>query len=119
VATFPAFSTSQTSTGGDTPLVKLITSRIPTAQNRWSGTALGGWSNAEYDRGHEAFNTLLDRSARNDVLVQLLKLVSEELPVYPLYYNFQVDAHVSALSGVGGAGDVTNVHEWQFTSTPR
>jgi len=74
VATFPAFSTSQTSTGGDTPLVKLITSRIPTERNRWSGTALGGWSNAEYDRGHDAYSTLLDRQARNDVLVSALRL---------------------------------------------
>lgn len=114
VATFPAFSTSQTGTSGDTPLVKLWTPRIPSPQNRWNGTALGGWSNPEYDRGYDAYNTTLDRAARNGVVAEMMKLVSEELPVFPLYYNFQVDAHVSALTGPAVAGDVSNVHEWRF-----
>jgi len=36
------------------------------------------------------------------------------VPALPLYYNFRVDAHIAALEGPVAAGEVWNVHEWQF-----
>jgi len=114
VATFPAMSTSQTGTGGDTPLVKLWTSRIPSPQNRWNGTALGGWSNPEYDRAYDDYGSSLNRVERNIAVTRMMKLVTEELPILPLYYNFQVDAYVAGLAGPTTAGEVSDVHEWHF-----
>lgn len=114
VATFPAFNIANTGTSGDTPLVKLWTGRSPSPENRWTGSALGGWSNVEYDRGYDAYTTTLNRTDRNDVVLQMMRLVSDELPVLPLYYNFQVDAHVAALTGPRAASSVWNVHEWQL-----
>lgn len=114
VATFPALSTANTGTTGDTPLVKLWTGRIPRPENRWTGSALGGWSNPEYDRLYDAYNTTLDRSDRNDVVLRLMKLVSDEVPALPLYYNTRVDAHVAALHGPVSANEVWNVHQWEL-----
>ncbi len=114
VATFPSFSTANTGTTGDTPLVKLWTGRVPRPENRWTGSALGGWSSPEYDRLYDAYNTTLDRGDRNNVVVQMMKLVSDEAPALPLYYNFRVDAHVAALQGPLAANEVWNVHEWRF-----
>ena len=116
VATFPAMNTANTGTSGDTPLVKLWTGRAPGPDNRWAGSALGGWSNAEYDRGYDAYSTTLDRAARNNVVLNMMKLVADELPVLPLYYIFQVDAHLSTLSGPTQAGTSTtwNVHQWEL-----
>jgi len=114
VATFPAFSTANTGTTSDTPLVKLWTGRIPRPENRWTGSALGGWSNPEYDRFYDAYNTTLDRGERNNVVLQMMKLVSDEVPTLPLYYNFRVDAHVADLQGPRAANEVWNVHEWRF-----
>jgi hypothetical protein len=49
-----------------------------------------------------------------------MKLVNDELPVFSLYFNYLVMAHVSALSGPRlrsplGSG-LSNVHEWQWSS---
>ncbi len=116
VATFPAFSTANTGTSGDTPLVKLWTGRAPGPENRWTGSALGGWSNPEYDRLYDAYSTTLNRADRNNVVLQMMKLVSDELPVLPLYYIFQVEARRSSLAGPRSAGTSGswNVHEWEL-----
>jgi peptide/nickel transport system substrate-binding protein len=116
VATFPAMNTANTGSSSDTPLVKLWTGRAPGPDNRWAGSALGGWSNPEYDRGYDAYNTTLDRAGRNNVVLNMMKLVAEELPVLPLYYIYQVEARTSSLVGPIQAGTAStwNVHEWQF-----
>ena len=116
VATFPSFSTANTGTSGDTPLVKLWTGRAPSPENRWTGSALGGWSNPEYDRLYDAYSTTLNRADRNNVVLQMMKLVSDELPVLPLYYIFQVEARLSSLTGPGSAGTSGswNIHEWEL-----
>jgi peptide/nickel transport system substrate-binding protein len=96
--------------------VKLWTGRAPSPDNRWTGSALGGWSNPEYDRLYDAYNTTLNRADRNNVVLQMMRLVSDELPVLPLYYIFQVEARLSSLAGPRAAGTSGswNVHEWEL-----
>jgi len=96
----------------------MASARIPSPSNRWSGSNRGSWSNPEYDRIWEAFNTTLEPSARVDQVVQLLKLVSEELPTWVLYYNASVSAHLSSVKGPDNSGlnsDVWNVYLWEVT----
>lgn len=64
------------------------------------------------------YDTSLDRAERNTSIVQLLKLVSDEVPIIPLYYNLEFIARVAALHGpevgVSIDGVTWNVHEWYW-----
>lgn len=114
---FPALFT--TGTGSDERAVLIFrTSAIPRAENRFSGLNLAGWSNPEYDRLYELFATTLSRPERDQQIAQLLKMVSEEVPVIPLNFTVKVIAHASALRGpeaVATEGQTMwNIHLWEL-----
>jgi len=112
-SSFPALHT--TSAGR---FESMATSGIPTAQNRWSGSNRGSWSNAEYDRVWDAFNTTLDPAARSQQALQLAKIGSEELPMWILYFNQSVSAHLATLKGPDNSGlnsDTWNVYQWEVS----
>ena len=49
------------------------------------------------------------------------RLLSEQLPIMPLYYNLDVMAHTSAVRNVVVAPDGSiafNVHEWEMDTRP-
>jgi ABC-type transport system substrate-binding protein len=95
-----------------------LTARIAAPANRWSGSNKIGWSNGEFDALYEQWNTTLDRGGRNEHMVQMLKLVSEQLPAFPLYFNYEVVAHVAGLEGpplaAPEAARYGNIHEWRW-----
>src|SRR5438093_4615405 len=66
---------------------------IPTPGNRWTGSNRSSWANAEYDRLVDAWNTTLDRDARNQHMAEMARIYSEELPSTPIYYNIGITAH--------------------------
>ena len=117
-ATFPAFTANNATIYRDLGLNKNLTSRIASPANRWSGSNKSGHTNPEYDRLYEAWTTTLDRTQRNTIIVQLLRLANDDLPALPMYFNFDVVAHVAALEGPQPvAPDSTyyaNVHEWHW-----
>jgi peptide/nickel transport system substrate-binding protein len=117
-ATFPGMTTNYNTLNRDYGMAKNMTARLATPENRWSGSNKIGWSNPEYDRLYDTWNTTLDRAERNDRFVQMLQLVSEELPAFPLYFNFEVVAHVASLQGPPLAAPegarYGNIHEWQW-----
>jgi peptide/nickel transport system substrate-binding protein len=117
-ATFPAFTTNYNTLNRDFGMAKNASARIAAPENRWSGSNKIGWSNPEYDRLFDIYNTRLDRDERNAYMVQMLKLVSEELPSLPLYFNYEVVAHVAALQGpqipAPESARYGNIHEWQW-----
>ena len=119
LATFPSLATTSRPAGED-QLLNLITASIPTAETRWSGTNRGGWSNPEYDRLAEAFAATLDRTERNQHVITMMRLFSEDLPGLFLYYNEQVVAHAAALHGplpIAPTSTLTwNAHEWTLGS---
>ncbi|HEY3116020.1 MAG TPA: ABC transporter substrate-binding protein [Chloroflexota bacterium] len=98
---------------------------IGTAQNRWRGENRTGWSNPEYDRLFEAFLNTLDRGQREQQVVQMHRVLSEQLPAFQTHFSAQVMAHVSALQGpepgLANAGVFSpetaphwNIHEWTW-----
>ncbi len=93
---------------------ELTTAAIPSPQNRWIGANGGGFSNPEYDRLYEAFMTTLDRNERGARIAETLKLLSEEAPYIPRYYDSNFDAWSSALTGPIPGGRAFNVHEWEL-----
>jgi peptide/nickel transport system substrate-binding protein len=119
-STFPAFSQANTGLDEPTLLIKLYSGNIPTAGNRWTGSNRGGWAHPEFDRLYEVVTQSLDRNERNQAVVDAMKLVNDELPVFPLYYNYIVTAHGAALVGPreyapGGSG-MFNVMQWEWRS---
>lgn len=99
-------------------LLNYTSSRIPGPANRWTGGNFGAWSNPEYDGLASTFATTLERGHRSELMVQMTRVLSEELPILPLYYNLDVVAHTAALRGVRVLPDGSigfNVHEWELS----
>jgi peptide/nickel transport system substrate-binding protein len=115
------------SQGGSFAERRLTTAEIGSPANRWAGENRGGWSHAEYDRTWEAFSAAPDRGERIRHFTQLMRLLSENLPWYMLYFAVQVTAYNANLHGpdpgVVEVGTLTpgtpphyNIHEWEFSS---
>ncbi len=95
-----------------------ISSQIGTAANGWRGSNRGAWSNAELDRLWDTYSVTLEPAERTNLVIAMAKLLSEEIPGYPLYANINVRAQAASL--VANLDEVVtttpswNVHEWEF-----
>src|SRR5439155_3903892 len=76
-----------------------LSSQIGSPATRWAGLNRSGWSNPEYDRLYDAWSTTLDQTQRGMYVAQMLALVREGLPGYPLYFIPDVKNWVSSLQG--------------------
>lgn len=76
--------------------------------------------NPEYDRLWSSFTQTLDRSDRDQQVMAMLKIASEELPAIPYYFNFAPTAHLASLKGPTTFARVPdpriywNIHEWDW-----
>jgi peptide/nickel transport system substrate-binding protein len=117
-ATFPAFGTANTGLEESTLFLKLYGPNAATPANRWAGSNRGGWVNPGYDRLYDILTTNLDRNERVRAIVAASKLASEEVPLFPLYYNFIVQAHVAGLKGpqayAPGGQATWDVQKWEL-----
>ncbi len=100
-------------------LDNFTSSSIPIPENRWSGSNYAAWSNPEFDRLWADFSTTLDESQRNRQAIEMMRIVSEDVVIMPLFHNFEVAAHYATLSGVDRNpvffGLMSwNVHEWEL-----
>jgi len=116
--TRPGFSSNNATLSRDPGLNKFHTLSLATPANRWSGSNEMGWSNAEFDRVRDAWGAAQDATERDRILIQIAKLISEEAPIVPLYFNYAIVTHAATLAGPhvrapGGTPHV-NVHEWQW-----
>lgn len=98
-------------------LVAFTSTRIGTPANRWLGDNRGGWSSPEYDRLYDAYESTLERAERDRLVIEMMKLTSEQIPDFPMYFNIEVHAHLASVQGPA-VGDVErlalwNIHEWE------
>ncbi len=116
-ASFSALSSVATG-GGEPGLNFLASAQIPTPANRWRGNNRGAWSNAEYDRLWDAFQTTLDRAERNRLVIQLMRLATEDVAMLFLFHSPNVTAHWAGLRGpeIGTPDTLVNwnIHEWEL-----
>lgn len=110
ISTFPAIRTTYATLFGDFAMNKFITSEIATAERNWRGTNRTGWSNAAFDAVYDAFSRALERDERNRLMAEMARLLNEELPVMPMYFNFEVVAHTATLTGPTVAAPTSTVH---------
>ena len=118
-ATFPAMQTASGSGVYEAELQFLTSAQIGSPQTRWRGGNRGGWANADFDRGWEGYNTILETTERNRQVVEMERLITEQLPVIPLLFNFAVSAYLTTIQGAdaGVVNDVLvtwNIHEWEL-----
>ncbi|MPZ14111.1 MAG: hypothetical protein GEU73_06750 [Chloroflexi bacterium] len=116
-ASYPSLDSNGTGVS-ESNVRSLGSGAIPRPENRWTGQNRGGWSHAEYDRLVDLYDTTLDRSQRNQQVVDMMRIVSDEVPWIPFYFNLRVIAYTTALSGpqsaVPGGTRGGNVHEWEL-----
>lgn len=113
-------SLSTTSGGqGESSIASFQTAAISSPANGWRGGNRGAWSNAEYDRLGDALNTTLDRKQRDGIVIQALKIWTEQLAAIPLYFNPSAMAYPSSLKGINVPSPTTemswNIHEWELS----
>jgi len=117
-STFPGILNYGISPSTVAAVESLTRAQIGTAANRWGGQNRGGWANPDYNRVFDAFENALDRGERIQRLADLARIISEDLPTYPLFSNLGAITHLSVLKGpeVGTPDTLIhwNVHEWEL-----
>jgi peptide/nickel transport system substrate-binding protein len=116
-ATFPAISLTG-GTLGEEALAALSSKGIPRPTNRWFGVNRGSWTNPEFDRLADAYETTLDRNERIRQIVEMARILSDDVPIIALNFNPNVTAFRSNLTGPGvvapGVAVTWNVHAWEM-----
>ncbi|MPZ15030.1 MAG: hypothetical protein GEU73_11505 [Chloroflexi bacterium] len=117
--TFTGVYSTTSGAAADTRLDNFASDSIPSEENRWSGSNYPAWSNPEFDRLWQRVSTTLDRAERDGIVVQMMRIVSQDAVLIPLYHNFEVLAHFARLRGpdpnpVAFSLVNWNVHEWEL-----
>jgi peptide/nickel transport system substrate-binding protein len=106
--------------GGGEELITYTSEQIPGANNRWHGDNRGGWSNPEFDAAFLTFTTTLDRPDRIKQIAQMERIISEQVPAIPHFFNVYVVGHVNELKGPVArhtplaGGSFLHVHTWEW-----
>ncbi len=120
-ATFPGILVHGIGLSESTSAMSLVSEQIGTPANRWTGNNRGGWSNPDYERLWNRFNATLDRSEQVQAFQQMMRMQSEWLPNFPLYYLLGFTIHLSALKGPDNGVNATtshwNMYEWELDRT--
>ncbi len=118
-ATFPAILSASASPGlkgGTNNFGNFSTPAIRSEANAWRGSNFGGYSNSEFDRLWNAFNSTLDPAERERQAIEMARIISVDLPLVDLYWNPNITAHSANLQGLDPEGIDQlvnwNVHEW-------
>jgi peptide/nickel transport system substrate-binding protein len=115
-ANFPALHATSNINGFEPPIDRLRADRIPTPENRWTGNNRGSWNNPAFGALVNEFDVALARTERERLVAEMMRLLSDEVPGYPLYYNFGVVAHSKELQGIrqGASNWSWSLHEWAW-----
>ncbi|MBM2812251.1 MAG: hypothetical protein HW416_3010 [Chloroflexi bacterium] len=90
VASFPSFNPSQIPIKQDQVLARVYGPNCATEENRWNGNNRGCSSVPSLDRANEALQTAIDPVRVRELYRDFNRMLTEELPVLPLYFSVQV-----------------------------
>ena len=98
-----------------------ISAEVPRPENRWAGNNRGGWTNPEYDRLWQSFDTALDARDRSRYTTEMERLLYEDTAIIPNMFTVVVNARVATLRGPemrttpdAGIG-IQNIHTWTWS----
>jgi len=115
---FPGLSTTSTPPG-ETALTEYRSDRLPTPANRWRGSNRGGWAGrADYDRLVDVYETGLEQNERTQAVIEMNRILNEEVAVINLYWKLNAQAVVNGVTGPrltdpNGTPE-WNIYEWEF-----
>lgn len=116
-SSFPAFYIGQ-GTSDESVFEAYTTRRIGGPQNNWVGNNRGGFSDSTFDRLQQAFASTLDRSERNRLVVEMARIMSDQLAAIPLILPVTTAAIAPGLAGPGGWGSggsfAWNSYLWEW-----
>jgi peptide/nickel transport system substrate-binding protein len=85
---------------------------IPSAQNRWSGSNYGGYSNPRVDALLDRLTVTVNPAERLPLQRELVQELMTDVAIWPLYWDM---TNVIALKGVKGiASGEGTYHTWNF-----
>ena len=95
----------------------LTAPEIGSAATRWRGSNYGGYVNPAYDALYEQLTSELDTMRRQEMHLEMLKILAEQLPVIPLFYRATGLAMRKGVEGPTStppiqSGSAWNVHTW-------
>jgi peptide/nickel transport system substrate-binding protein len=96
-STYPGLAVQFNNVQEATTLNKYVTSSIA-APPRWAGFNRGAYSNPEFDRLAELYFQTLNRQARNQYLIQTMKMLLDENIAFPMYFRQRALSHSNALA---------------------
>lgn len=111
-----------TGTGGfERAMFGLTSTAISRPETRWQGTNRGAWSDPTYDRVWDLYNTTLDLPTQYELLAQMEKIQSAEVPQIPMYYTPLITPFRAGLTGPllrtgGNADTLFKIWEWEWRS---
>ncbi|OFZ29666.1 MAG: ABC transporter substrate-binding protein [Bdellovibrionales bacterium RIFCSPHIGHO2_01_FULL_40_29] len=89
---------------------------IPTAKTGWSGQNYMGWKNAKVDTLLESLDTEFKPEKRVEIIHEVLKAYTDEVPVLPLYYRSDVAVIPTQMKGYKLTGhqfpETNEVEKW-------
>ncbi|MGZ3772246.1 MAG: peptide ABC transporter substrate-binding protein [Pseudobdellovibrionaceae bacterium] len=100
----------------NSPRSTLSTKAIPTAANSWSGQNFNGWSNAQVDKDLDALDIEFNPKKRSELVHDILKAYTAEVPTLPLYYRSDISVTPKNLKNYKMTGhqypETDNVEDW-------
>jgi peptide/nickel transport system substrate-binding protein len=117
-ATFPGLTQIGGGSTEDSVMKNFLTSQIGSASNAWRGSNRGAWSRPEFDQLWDSYTVTLEKPERTRQIIAMAKLISEDVPGYPLYANVDIRAKAAPLHAniveVPTSTPSWNVYEWEF-----
>ncbi|MFV8257799.1 peptide ABC transporter substrate-binding protein [Bdellovibrio bacteriovorus] len=102
----------------NSPRSTVYSKAIPNNSNGWSGQNYHGWTNATVDKNLEALDLEFNAKKRADLVHEILKLYTAEVPVLPLYYRSDISVTPKNLKGYKMAGhqfyETNNIEDWNL-----
>jgi ABC-type transport system substrate-binding protein len=97
----------------------LVRANIPKEETRWSGINSGAWTNPAYEDFFSKAQSALDPQQRVDLQLSMMKIVMDELPHFPAYYNPSGVAVRKGVEGIGVGNPInrsnsTDIHLWDI-----
>lgn len=102
----------------NSPRSTVSSKAIPTSANGWSGQNFHGWKNATVDKDLDALDLEFDAKKRADLVHEILKLYTAEVPVLPLYYRSDISVTPKNLKNYKMSGhqfyETNNIEDWNL-----
>jgi ABC-type transport system substrate-binding protein len=103
----------------DQNFATLISANVPREGTRWSGINSGKWVNPAYEDLFARSQSALAEQTRMELQFSMVKIVMDELPHLPAYYNPSGVAVRKGLEGVGVGNPINrsnaqDIHLWDM-----